>query len=323
MITSLRAHHLDGGNFYDDFRIDIERAHREIDAVLPKTPRVRRRGLLRNWFSLNVARVEVALGLSEFLVVTGLRRKWMREFKQYWAGFLGGRTLFGSLNFFLLLHGYRVKEQHRDPLSWPNPEQHVANWQSSGQFHSLLHMVSKMALRATRSLYLPSTWRFFPRKARVLEYGCSNAPYYYLYRQYYSHRRYEWVLADIPNFAFHYAKFTYADEQGVSFRTIYAENFGDPLDSQEMFDVVILKEVFEHLDNPVFVAEYLLQRLRKGGILVFDYVKSEGTGLDHPRALEDREEALGLIAANCQILRGSLNDLDLSVGLTIARKIID
>ena len=90
MITSLRAHHLDGGNFYDDFRIDIERAHREIDAVLPKTPRVRRRGLLRNWFSLNVARVEVALGLSEFLVVTGLRRKWMREFKQYWAGFLGG-----------------------------------------------------------------------------------------------------------------------------------------------------------------------------------------------------------------------------------------
>ena len=247
----------------------------------------------------------------------------MREFKQYWEGFLGGRTLFGSLNFFLLLHGYRLKVQHRDPLHWSSPEQHVANWQSSEQFHSLLHMVSKMALRATRSLYLPSTWRFFPRKARVLEYGCSTAPYYHLYRQYYRHRGYEWVLADIPNFAFHYAKFTYAQYQDVSFRTIYAENFGDPLGSREMFDVVILKEVLEHLDNPVFVAEYLLKRLKTGGILVFDYVKSEGTGLDHPRAMEDREEALKLIGDSCQILEGSLKELSRSVGLTIARKVVD
>ena len=324
-MARVRAEHLSGGNHYDDVRIDIERAHRELDKVSlpPSDSSRRRRFFLRNWVSLSFARLEIVFGLSEFFVVTGLRRKWIREFKEYWTNFLGGRTLFGSFNFFLLLHGYRSKVQHEDMLEWGDADRHVANWQVAGQFHSLLHMVAKMGLRATRRLYVPSTWRYFPRRAKILEYDCSTGPYYSFFREFYGHRKWEWVLADIPNFAFHFARYAYSHDSGVRFRTIYAEDFGDPLGSREQFDVIILKEVFEHLDNPLFVAEYLLQRLKNGGILVFDYVKSDGFGLDHPRALEDREATLGLIMSKCELLRGSLGDYRQSVGLSIAKKLND
>src|SRR4051812_4503458 len=37
----------------------------------------------------------------------------------------------------------------------------------------------------------------------------------------------------------------------------------------------VVQEAFEHVDRPRFVADYLLERLRSGGILIFDLVKWE------------------------------------------------
>ena len=54
------------------------------------------------------------------------------------------------------------------------------------------------------------------------------APYYYCYRRYYSHLDCT-VLADIPNFPFHYAKYLYGRDGDIEFATIGSSEFYDPL----------------------------------------------------------------------------------------------
>jgi len=155
---------------------------------------------------------------------------------------------------------------------------------------------------------------------RILEYGCSLAPYYYCYREFFSHLNCKWSLADIPNFPFHYAKYLYRNDPDVEFITINDVDFTNPLGEASEFDVILLTTVLEHLDDPLFISGYLLKRLKTGGLLVFDYIKSEGKGLDHPRALEMRQECLRSILAQTQIVNGKINDINESISLCIAKK---
>ena len=46
--------------------------------------------------------------------------------------------------------------------------------------------------------------------------------------------------------------------------------------------------------------------LRPGGVLIFDYVRSEATGLDTPAALRDREPALRFIADRFEPVEGRI-----------------
>jgi len=163
-------------------------------------------------------------------------------------------------------------------------------------------------------------WKRVSEGARILEYGCSLAPFYSCYREFYSHLDCKWVLADIPNFTFHYAKYLYRDDAGVECVTINDSDFSNPLGETGEFDIIILTTVFEHLDDPLFVFEYLLRRLKTGGLFVFDYIKSEGKGLDHPNAVKMREECLRSILANTEILHGRINNIDESIGFCIAQK---
>ena len=78
--------------------------------------------------------------------------------------------------------------------------------------------------------------------------------------------------------------------------------------------------MFEHLDEPLFVAKYLLDRLNPGGLFVFDYIKSHGHGLDHPRALEEREATLKLILEQTTIIQGDIDDISQDVGWCLAKK---
>lgn len=311
---------LEGGNLYDDLRVDIESSHRQLD----REPRIQnqRQGIwIGNFFKLNFSRASVLLGLTESLALNGFRRKWLLEFHAYWRLVLNGRTLWGVSNFFALAHEYRKKQQHVEGLNWGSPSAHLKNWQHPSELYSTFRMALKDALLINRGLLLPRIWNKVPRHAKILEYGCSLAPYYSTYRQYFSHLRCRWVLADIPNFPFHYAKIRYWNDPAVEFLTIYEENFQNPLGGERDFDVVILKEVLEHLDEPLFVTELLLSRLKIGGLFIFDYVKSDALGLDHPKSLGMRKEVLALIIGQVEILHGDVSDLDSSIGFCIARKL--
>jgi 2-polyprenyl-3-methyl-5-hydroxy-6-metoxy-1,4-benzoquinol methylase len=312
----IAVRHLAGGNFFDDMRVDISESHRRFEH-LPRMPKSIKRPMFRNLVVLYLTGALIRFNLYELLVTNGVQRKWLDDFRVYWADILHGRPFWNTLDFFMLLHDYRKRQQYVSEIKWEDAEQHIANWQDPDQLYATLHAVRRLASAPIVSL---AFWRKVPRRARILEYGCSLAPYYYCYREFFSHLDCDWVLADIPNFPFHYAKYLYRNDLKLDFLTIFSKDFSDPLHSDEKFDVVILTTVLEHLDDPLFVSNYLLDRLKPNGILVFDYIKSEGTGLDHPGGLIMRQECLKNILQRTRIVHGNAEDINKSVGLCIAIK---
>lgn len=271
------------------------------------------RRLLRLFFTGACMR----LGIQELLVVNGLRRKWLDEFNGYWSDVLGGRPLPTTFDFLALLHDYRKRQQHTSELEWSDAAQHIENWQDPSEIYATFNSVRKLALRPVLGLQL---WKRLPKRARVLEYGCSLAPYYHCYREFFAHKSCEFVLADIPNYPFHYAKYLYRNDTDVKFVTIEAEDFFNPLKEEGGFDVIILTTVFEHLDDPLFVAEHLLDRLNPGGLFAFDYIKSHGHGLDHPNALKSREQTIRIILDRTQVVYGDISNIDEDIGFCIVEK---
>ena len=313
---SFQAPHLPGGNSFDDLRVDIAEAHRIADQISGEKRSISVpawRGRLR----LLLYRVLRKLNLHEAIIVNGVFSGWLTDFRSYWSDVLGGRPIWKTLDFFQLAHDYRRSQQHAKPLEWADAGRHLENWQQPGQVYQIFQQVERFALTPYEH---PPIWKFLEPKIRVLEYGCSAAPYYHCYRKFFSHRQQSWVLADIPNFPFHYAKYLYRHDKEVSFATIAAETYDDPLQSEEKFDAIILTTVLEHLENPKDIVEYLLNRLRPGGVLLFDYIRSEGTGLDHPGSLDQREECLSLIVQQTRVENGEIGDFAETVGECIVRK---
>jgi SAM-dependent methyltransferase len=159
---------------------------------------------------------------------------------------------------------------------------------------------------------------FLRKGMRVLEYGCSLAPMYRTWRAFLSHVDTQWVLADIPNFPFHYSRHTYGRDREASFCLIAEDLFDDPLRNvQGQFDLIIIHEVFEHLHKPRHLAEYLLRRLNPGGLFFFDYVRSEATGHDTPAGLAERTTTLEFLAQHLEIVDGRFEVSDESLGRCI------
>lgn len=313
---NIKAVHLDGGNYFDDMRIDIAESHRRF-AHLSRNAKGSKRSRYRSIITFYLTRIVLRLGIHEFLVVNGIKRRWLDSFQDYWSNILNGRPFWNTLDFFMLLHDYRKRQQHTSQLEWDDPTQHLANWQHPSQIYSTLHNVRRLA---THPIVCLPLWKKVSRGVRILEYGCSLAPYYYCYREFFSYLGCKWILADIPTFPFHYARYLYRNDPTVEFITINEGDFSNPLGEEDDFDVIILTTVLEHLDNPLVVSQYLLERLRPGGLFVFDYIKSEGKGLDHPKALEMRKECLQSILWRTEVVYGEINDINDSVGLCIARK---
>jgi 2-polyprenyl-3-methyl-5-hydroxy-6-metoxy-1,4-benzoquinol methylase len=238
----------------------------------------------------------------EAVAGSGVMRWWLREFVDYWSNVVGGRPL-TVFDFHQLLFHYRRRFQSMETLGWSSATEHVEHWTTPENLYQTLHFVRKYAFQPVRSRGL---MRLLKPNARVLEYGCALAPMYRTWRRYGAHVPTTWVLADIPNFPFHYARHAYALEASVErFATIWPDRFDDPLAGVDgEFDMIVVQEVFEHLDRPRFIAGYLLERLRSGGILIFDYVRSEARGLDTPSGLAERDETLAFLSDRLEIIQG-------------------
>jgi 2-polyprenyl-3-methyl-5-hydroxy-6-metoxy-1,4-benzoquinol methylase len=112
------------------------------------------------------------------------------------------------------------------------------------------------------------------------------------------------------------------DEHVENFITIDAANISNPLHDVEVkYDVIILTTVLEHVHSPLEVCKLLTDYLKPGGLLLFDYIKSDALGLDTSQGLLERQEALHYIKDNYTILRGDFSDLNKSIGLCLAEKI--
>ncbi|TAN45896.1 MAG: hypothetical protein EPN26_15950, partial [Rhodospirillales bacterium] len=100
--------HFKGGNFYDDIRFDIAKAHESIDghlAALGKKAAARQTSVM-NALMLAADRRLQSRDLIYPLIASGLRKQWFAEFHDYWTRVLGGRPL-QIADFFCLLHDYR------------------------------------------------------------------------------------------------------------------------------------------------------------------------------------------------------------------------
>lgn len=88
----------------------------------------------------------------------------------------------------------------------------------------------------------------------------------------------------------------------------------------DKFDIIILATVFEHLDEPLINAKEVCKHLKKGGILLFDYILSDADGLDTIKGLEKREETIKYLFEKFEINKKMTDYLNETLLLTSATK---
>lgn len=317
-MTPPLAIHQTGGNHFDDLRLDIAtsiQAQEEWLHTVARKP-VRRTSAACQADLMRYRLLQRA-GLWETWVNQGLEGGWFREFAGYWHQVLAGRPL-TIVDFHHLRFLYRCRFQAEGTLSWCSPKEHVANWQDARGLFNVLQFVYREALHPVRSWEL---LRHVRPGMRILEFGCGGAPMYRTWRRFGSSTPAEWLLADIPGFPYHYARHVFGPDQTARFCTIGADRFDDPLHGVEgAFDLILVQEVFEHLSRPRFIAEYLVQRLRPGGLLFFDYIATDARGLDTPAGMQERTETLEFLARQLDVVHGPANFKGDMRGLCIGRK---
>lgn len=316
-LTMPAAIHMPGGNRFDNLMLDIDASIRAQSGALEQVGKQTvRRSWVRNWMRRYSYLMSIRLGIHEALVSTGIDNRWFLEFRDYWSNSCGGRPI-NVVDFHQLHFHYRVRSQVTQQLGWSDNQAHVANWQLPCNLSSVFMSLYRSALNPIRSHELPGLLR---NGMRVLEYGCSIAPMYRTWREFYSHIDVTWTLADIPNHPFHYARHAYGRDREAAFALITPELFDDPLrEVAGDYDVIIIQEVFEHLHKPRHMAEYLLNRLAEGGLLVFDYAVSDAKGLDTPSGLSERSETLEYLRRNLEFTWGELTP-ERATALCVGRK---
>ena len=291
------------GNLYDDVRIDIEEAHRNF--VKPNEPVFQKR-------SLYLTGLLIRLGLWKRLVESGSIRDWFDEFHYYWVNNLGCRPL-KLHDFFWLYSHYRAKFQTIGVTEHTDAQHFIETWQLHDIIYSIFHSAYKYALHPLS--FFP--YRKYIRHAKyVLEYGCGVAPITYSALKYGNLKKCMFTVADLRQFTFHYAKYRLSNCKNVSFIDIQPDVL--PKFSTR-FDLVFAMAVLEHLLNPLQVVQHIHRNMSNRAYLIFDYIKSEGGGLDTTESIKERARVLEFIEDNFKLITGKIDKHD-SMGTTIVMK---
>jgi len=291
------------GNLYDDVRIDIEEAHRSF--VKPDKRVLQKR-------SLYLTGLLIKLGLWKRLVESGFIRDWFDEFYFYWVNNLGCRPL-NLYDFFWLYSHYRTRFQTVEVTEHANAHEFTGAWQLYENIYSLFHFVYKYALNPLS--FFPYA-KYIRHAGHVLEYGCGIAPITYSALKYGNLKKCMFTIADLRQFPFHYAKYRLSNYENVSFIDIEA---GILPELPSKYDVVFILQVLEHLQDPLRVIQHLHQNMQSKACLIFDYIKSEGHGLDTIQSVRERPHVLKFIEQNFELIRGKIDKHD-SMGTTIVIK---
>jgi 2-polyprenyl-3-methyl-5-hydroxy-6-metoxy-1,4-benzoquinol methylase len=306
-------------NQYDDFQPDVAQLLAQQSAQLPAKPPGARSGdglgpLARaaSRARLGVLGLLVLSGWHRALMYSNLRLGWFEEFQRYWVDELGNRPI--HPHDFYHLHGvYRQRLQSIEPDLTSDVSQ-LATWRN----HRIVYYLFAHAYRqALFPLRVQRYARFLQFHGRVAEYGAGLAPIATALARHYRHLDLELVAADIPHLLFHFVRWRFRDVPYVTTVPI-APDDDAPLPGQ--YDTIFCLETFEHLPRPIAAAEHFHAALRPGGVLVFDYIRSEAVGLDTPAGLKDRERVLKLILERFDVLEGAIRLDGSHLGPTVVRK---
>ncbi len=82
--------HKKGGNYYDDMRIDLDIAFKDVIENCKKTSYKVRRSIITCLFHSLVEMLKYKCNARESRVIVGKDREWFEEFKVFWEDYLGG-----------------------------------------------------------------------------------------------------------------------------------------------------------------------------------------------------------------------------------------
>ena len=312
-------------NRYDDVRLDVAALLKQQDASLASAePSARsgdglgvlgRLGSLGRLYALGAL---VKLGWHRRLVYAGLWLDWFFEFQRYWVEELGNRPIHPhDFHFLSGIYRQRLQTIHFEQIEDSNlasDERHLEAWRDHRAVYYLFAYTYRQALSPLR---VHSFIGYVPRHGRVVEYGCGAAPILTALARRYRHLDLQLVGADIPHLLFHYARWKFRHDRFVTMVPIDANNDA-PLPG--LYDTVFCLEVLEHLPRPIAALEHFHRVLKPGGHLIFDYVRSEGTGLDTATSLRDRLRALRFVLERFDVVRGRVPTDGAHVEPTVVRK---
>ncbi len=244
--------------------------------------------------------------------------KWFADFSRYWTKVLGGRPLWGVEDFYFLRNIYRIRFQNNIVPDTKSNAIHLAAWQRPQLIYQLFHQVYFESHHNYLDL-IKKINKFVPQWSVWLEFGCGTGPISSSYLDFFNLRSDQKIyLADIKTLSFHYAAFKFGENSRVIFKLLTPENNFEPLINEQL-DVIFCLQVFEHLPSPLKTIEFFYKKLKKSGILCFDFVKTEGLGLDTTTAKNERKEVLNYCRKNFEVLSGVISE-DKNTGITIVRK---
>ena len=307
------------GNGYDDFRPDVPGLLAAQDKAATARPPGARSGDGLGLLGGLASRVRLAAlgglvltGWHRALMYANLRLGWFEEFQRYWVSELGNRPLHPH-DFYHLYGVYRQRLQSIETDLTTDARQ-LESWRD----HRIVYYLFSHAYRQALSpLRVQRYARFIPRHGRIAEYGCGTAPIVTALARHYRHLDLALVAADIPHLLFHFMRWRFRD---VPYVTPVAINPDDDAALPGQYDVIFCLETFEHLPRPLAALTHFHTVLRSGGVLVFDYIRSEGTYLDTPAGLRDRERALAFVLERFEVVDGEIKNDGSHLGPTVVRK---
>ncbi len=314
-------------NKFDKVCIDIEKAFNEQSLNLYRTRKFNKDSCTRKEYRIRFLKmigslirtysmgILYKLGLLEKLMCSNLLLGWFEEFRNFWVDYLKNRPI-DIIDFHFLRVNYRTKFQEVSYEDESNATKFIEAWQKNENVHLLFHCIWKYAKSAYLDFHLFS--KHIRNNAHILEYGCGIAPITTGLIRYCSYKNLRFTIADIKQINFLYARWKFSQKDYIDSITIDPA-ICDNLPPEKKYDVILCLTVLEHLPNPLAVTKVLHDHLKTGGILVFDYVKGEGKGLDTKRGVTEREKVLNFIEQNFRLLKGRINYKE-STGLTVVKK---
>lgn len=277
-------------------------------------------GLLPRLYRNRLLPLKWRLKLWQLAFRAQLDLDWFEEISNYWVNILGGRPLWSVHDLYFLKNIYRIKFQANVLPDTQDASTHLQAWQRPELLYLLFHLVTKETaipnarlVRRVRSL-LPAR-----QTNRWLEFGCSNAPVVTAAIRFFPDRKIKYYIADLQSLTFHYAAYSLRQHSRVTPLLLKPEK-DFALELSEKLDVIFCIQVFEHLNRPLETAKQFYELLPPGGLLVFDFMMTDGKGLDTHQAVTERNQVLDFIQEKFEIVAGGPLDPTRTIEETIARK---